>query len=291
MCREMPLGHHAFSLATVTAERMTFRGGQILVQPAKRIFRTDPGFDGITLEFRDFDTRDDAFAFAREFIVTLAARSASQGTVLDFSTERHDHSGTMEQWQIFPGINVRDVKGPAFNHMFAGLQHERHYPAHPATWLKDIMRGADVIADPDLELALRAYAIACMSDSTEMRLLNVFAGLEALAGIAPAEPELVARIEALQRKVRDDPNYTEDEKALLAIMDGKKQKGRKAAVEQLLKSADAPADLRAELNRAYKARGAYLHAAATGKHVEGITNVAESMLIKALTHRIRSAAA
>lgn len=284
-----PQGPDAFAAKTCRPVDFTFKGIRIASRPAASSGFSPLRVDGATLEFRDFATVDDAFEFCREFMVTLATRAGSQGAAISFSAVRHEHDSSNELWQTMPGINVRNVLALEFNTVTGSMEMERQYSGTPSDWLHDMMETAPMLHGDELEPALNAYALACGTPMLESRLLHFFAALEGLAGAPMVKEELIERISAFQAKVLNDPNYTLEEHQLLKILDGKKQKSQKVAVEELLRKTDAPEWLVKELNLAYKARGAYAHSAKSHEHLKDMTVVVEGLVISALADRVRRA--
>jgi len=224
---------------------------------------------------RVFGSRDEAYEFAAGYLTTLAARAVihdQTSLVIDYKRVdttvpdqlrevlRNSPSVTL---QLQPGINVCPALGKPITWIQMGFSIESTRAQPAGAWVGEVMRQPTLIPrDRKLELALGAFAAACGCSEPEVRLLNLFAALEALAGPAPAPADLVSLLDKLQAKLTKSPDFGPEEQVRLhKLLEGRKSAGQRAGVERLLREIDDRKDLIDKLNAAYQARNAYAHGA------------------------------
>jgi len=260
---------------------------------------------GFRIEFSDFGSRDEAYEFAANYVSTLTARAAVReqtSLVIDLNRvdltvserlreiQRNAPSLTL---QLQPGINVCPALGKPITWLQMGFSLENTRAQQAGGWIGEVMREPALIPrDRKLELALGAFAAACGCSEPELRLLNLFAALEALAGPAPAPADLVSLLEKLQAKLVKSPDFAPQERVRLdKLLEGRKSAGQRAGVEKLLREIDNRKDLIDRLNAAYQARNAYAHGASKQDEskLRDLCAAMEGVLILFVHHRLKNA--
>lgn len=243
----------------------------IAVEGTQRTFDPRaPQRSGFRLEFRDFGSTDEAFAYAHSYVLTLASRAASTAnTALSINLSRHDDIPNEDLkrvfdkaqraiFQIMPGINIHPTLPylTSYTKLEGLLQTSLAAPA--GKWVDKLMDGQTRVRDDKLlKLALAAFTTACEQSEPELRLLNIFAALECLAGHGSAPEETISGVSSIKEKIARAPEFSDEEKKLLErafkpLTSG----GRRDALEKLAFQAGAPEELRRLIAPAYSARGA-----------------------------------
>jgi hypothetical protein len=274
LAEDSPSDLHSFSNGVTSFQ---FAAVNIRVEGVRPLMavRQLQNCQGFRVEFSDFGSRDEAYEFAARFVSTLTARAAVHDqTSLAGDLNRVDitlseqlretlTNSPSPTLQLSPGINVHPALGKRITWVQMGVSVENTRAQPAGEWIRGLVQEPHLIArNRKLELALSAFATACSCPEPELRLLNLFAALEALAGPAPAPADLVRLIDKLQANISKSPDFTDEEQVRLGrLLEGRKSAGQRAGVEKLLREIDNRNDLVEKLNAAYQARNAYAHGA------------------------------